>query len=59
MLVKFRDACKELNVSERLLRRLTDEQRIPVYRIGRTVRFDLNELKASVKQPVTNETPTE
>lgn len=46
MLVKLKHAAKELSISERFLRQLIAEQRIPFYRLSkRTLRVDLDELR--------------
>jgi excisionase family DNA binding protein len=46
MLLKLKHAAKELSVSERLLRTLIVEGRIPFYRLSpRTLRVDLDELR--------------
>ena len=46
MMIKLKQAAKELSVSERFLRILIAEGRIPFYRLSkRTFRVDLNELR--------------
>jgi excisionase family DNA binding protein len=46
MLLKLKHAAKELSVSERFLRTLITEGRIPFYRLStRTLRVDLSELR--------------
>jgi len=46
MMHKIKDAAKELNISERFLRQLIAEHKIPFYRLSkRTLRVDLNELR--------------
>ncbi len=46
MLTRIAVAAKELNVSERFLRQLIADNRIPFYRFSpRTLRVDLNELR--------------
>ena len=46
MFTKLGVAAKELSISERFLRQLISEQRIPFYRLSpRTLRVDLNELR--------------
>ena len=46
MLHSLKHAAKELSVSERFLRQLIAEGRIPFYRLSkRTLRVDLNELR--------------
>lgn len=43
---RIREAARELSVSERFLRQLIEEARIPFYRLSpRTLRVDLNELR--------------
>jgi len=46
MFSTLKTVATELNVSERFLRQLVREKRIPVYKLSpRTTRFDLNELR--------------
>lgn len=46
MLHKLKDAATQLKVSERFLRQLVGQGRIPFYRLSpRTLRVDLNELR--------------
>ncbi len=46
MLTRIADAAKALGISERFLRQLIAEQRIPFYRLSpRTLRVDLDELR--------------
>ncbi len=46
MFTRVADAAKQLSVSERFLRQLIAENRIPFYRLSeRTLRVDLNELR--------------
>ena len=46
MFTKLSDAAKALHVSEKFLRRLIREHRIPFYKLSaRTTRVDLNELR--------------
>ena len=46
MFIPIADAARELRISERFLRQLISEQRIPFYRLSaRTLRIDLNELR--------------
>ncbi len=46
MMVKLKHAATELSVSERFLRTLIAEHRIPYYRLSeRTLRVDLEELR--------------
>ena len=46
MYARIADAAKTLSVSERFLRQLIAENRIPFYRLSaRTLRVDLNELR--------------
>ena len=46
MFTKLSHAAKELSVSERFLRQLIVDNRIPFYRLSeRTLRVDLNELR--------------
>ena len=46
MFTRIADAAKQLSVSERFLRQLIAESRIPFYRLSeRTLRVDLNELR--------------
>jgi len=46
MFLPVADAARELRISERFLRQLISEQRIPFYRLSpRTLRVDLNELR--------------
>jgi excisionase family DNA binding protein len=46
MFHRVKDAAKDLNLSERFLRQLIAEQRIPYYRLSkRTIRVDLEELR--------------
>lgn len=46
MMMKLKHAAKELSVSERFLRQLISENRIPFYRLSkRTLRVDLGELR--------------
>ncbi|MBI3001979.1 MAG: excisionase family DNA-binding protein [Deltaproteobacteria bacterium] len=56
MFVKVKSAAKELSVSERFLRQLIAESRIPFYRLSkRTLRVDLNELRDYMKHIAENE----
>jgi len=44
-MLNARETAKELKISQRFLRQLVAEGRIPFYRLSaRTLRFDLNEL---------------
>jgi excisionase family DNA binding protein len=46
MFTRVADAAKQLSVSERFLRQLIAESRIPFYRLSeRTLQVDLNELR--------------
>lgn len=46
MFTKLADAAEQLSISERFLRQLVAENRIPYYRLSkRTLRVDLNELR--------------
>ena len=46
MFTRIADAAKQLSISERFLRQLIAEKRIPFYRLSkRTLRVDLNELR--------------
>jgi excisionase family DNA binding protein len=46
MFTRIADAAKQLSVSERFLRQLIAESRIPFYRLSeRTLRVDLSELR--------------
>jgi excisionase family DNA binding protein len=46
MLHTIKDAARDLHISERFLRRLVGENRIPYYRLSeRTIRVDLKELR--------------
>jgi excisionase family DNA binding protein len=46
MFHNVKDASRRLNISERFLRKLIAEGRIPYYRLSeRTLRVDLNELR--------------
>jgi excisionase family DNA binding protein len=46
MFTRVAEAAKQLSVSERFLRQLIAENRIPFYRLSqRTLRVDLNELR--------------
>jgi excisionase family DNA binding protein len=50
MFIKITEAAEALSVSERFLRRLVAEQRIPYYRLSeRTLRIDLNELREHMR----------
>lgn len=50
MFASVKEAARELKVSERFLRQLVVEGRIPFYRLSkRTLRFDLNELRDYMK----------
>ncbi|MBI4490235.1 MAG: helix-turn-helix domain-containing protein [Deltaproteobacteria bacterium] len=56
MLHKIKDAAKELNISERFLRQLIAEHKMPFYRLSkRTLRVDLNELRDYMKHIAENE----
>jgi len=45
-MIKLKHAAKELSISERFLRQLIAEGRIPFYRLSkRTLRVDVNELR--------------
>jgi excisionase family DNA binding protein len=46
MLLLTRQAAKLLNISERTLWTLTNEGKIPCVRVGRSVRYDPNDLRA-------------
>jgi excisionase family DNA binding protein len=46
MMHKIKDAARELHISERFLRQLIAQGRIPYYRLSeRTLRVDLDELR--------------
>ena len=46
MLISVKEAARALGVSERFLRGLVTDGRIPFYRLSeRTIRFDLDELR--------------
>jgi hypothetical protein len=46
MLTALKMTAKEIHVSERFLRQLVKECKVPFYRLGpRTIRFDIGELK--------------
>jgi excisionase family DNA binding protein len=45
-LLDFDELSSWLNTSVRHLRRLVDEDRIPYHKVGRFVRFDVNEIQA-------------
>jgi excisionase family DNA binding protein len=46
MMIKLKHAATELNISERFLRQLIAENRIPFYRLSsRTLRVDVAELR--------------
>ena len=50
MYAKVKEAAQELKVSERFLRQLIANQRIPFYRLSkRTLRVDLNELRGYMR----------
>jgi len=56
MFQKIKNAARELNISERFLRQLIAENRIPFYRLSkRTLRVDLNELRDYMKHIAENE----
>jgi len=60
MMIKLKHAAKELNVSERFLRQLIAEGRIPFYRLPkRTLRVDLKEIRdymnTSLKMSISSE----
>lgn len=56
MYAKIKEAAGALKVSERFLRQLIAEQRIPFYRLSkRTLRVDLNELRDYMKHIAENE----
>jgi len=45
-MLSIKDAARELHMSQRFLRRLIGENRIPFYRLSeRTIRVDLDELR--------------
>ena len=49
-MMKLKQAAKELSISERFLRQLISENRIPFYRLSkRTLRVDLKELRDCMK----------
>ena len=48
-LVNKRDAAEYLSVGVRTLERLVEHRELPCVRIGRAVRFDVNDLKAFVE----------
>lgn len=55
MLHRLKDAARELSVSERFLRQLIAENRIPFYRLSkRTLRVDLAELRDYMKHVAEN-----
>jgi excisionase family DNA binding protein len=45
-LLKPEEAAERLNVSLRFIRRLCHERRVPYTRVGKFVRFDVDELEA-------------
>lgn len=50
MFHKLKDAATQLNVSERFLRQLIAQGRIPFYRLSpRTLRLDLNEVRGFMR----------
>ncbi len=50
MFTKLSDAAKELSVSERFIRQLIAENKIPYYRLSeRTLRVDLDELRSYMR----------
>lgn len=52
---RIKTAATELQISERFLRQLIAEQRIPFYRLSkRTLRVDLNELRDYMKHIAEN-----
>jgi len=56
MMTKLKHAAAELSVSERFLRQLVAEHKIPFYRLSkRTLRVDLNELRDYMKHIAENE----
>lgn len=56
MLVSVKEAAEALKVSERFLRQLVNENRVPFYKLSeRTTRFDLNELRDYMKHIAKNE----
>lgn len=56
MMIPISRAAEELSVSERFLRQLIAENRIPFYRLSaRTLRVDLNELRDYMKHIAENE----
>lgn len=55
MFTAIADAAKQLSISERFLRQLIAENRIPFYRLSkRTLRVDLNELRDYMKHIAEN-----
>jgi len=56
MFTRIADAAMQLSISERFLRQLIAEQRIPFYRLSkRTLRVDLDELRDYMKHIAENE----
>lgn len=56
MFHRIKDAARELNISERFLRQLIAQQRIPFYKLSkRTLRVDLNEIRDYMKHIAENE----
>jgi excisionase family DNA binding protein len=49
LLLKAREAAQALAISERLLWKLTDQGDIPCVRIGRSVRYDVQDLEAWIE----------
>lgn len=47
-LVDVAEAAAYLTTSEHFIRRLVRERRVPFYKVGRMVRFDLNDLDAFI-----------
>ncbi|HEY3373735.1 MAG TPA: helix-turn-helix domain-containing protein [Candidatus Aquicultor sp.] len=48
-LVTVKDAAQILSMNEQVLYRMAADGRLPTYRIGKAVRFDLDELSALLR----------
>jgi excisionase family DNA binding protein len=55
LLLTARDAAKALAISERTLWTLTNRGDVPVVRLGRSVRYDPDDLRAFVKRSKTSD----
>jgi len=57
-LLRAREAAQSLGLSQQTLYKHFEEGKIPGYRMGKALRFDVGELKNLMRRPAENETQT-